>query len=53
MNAKQVHSLLKNDEAYQWSREHNSYSNMVMVLEAHGYPSTRAHVTAMLTVWRA
>lgn len=53
MNAKQVHSILKNDEAYQYAREYNSPISMAAVLEAHGYPITRAHITAMLTVWRA
>ena len=50
MTAQQVHNKLKNDEAYQWSREHNSPLNMVIVLEAYGYPTTVKHINAMLKV---
>jgi|SaaInlLV_10m_DNA_3_1039740.scaffolds.fasta_scaffold25674_2 hypothetical protein len=50
MNAQQVHNKLKNDEAYQWSRDNNSALNMAIVLEAHGFPTTIKHISAMLKV---
>ena len=38
MNKQQaIHDNLANDLAYKWSREHDSVTNMQMVLRAYGY----------------
>ena len=49
MTAQQVHSKLKNDEAYQYSREHGDIINMKIVLRAYGFKNTLDHCLTMIT----
>ena len=49
MNAYTVHKKLMNDEAYQYSREHNDVRNMRIVLHAHGLCYTEECANYMLT----